>query len=147
MSSPRKAEAFRVPVPPPAVTTTVAPTNDYEKLLNSIYCVTDGSVDITAFEDECRMLLGTNSYLVFTIDKLLTHLCKQLHTFVTDQVAHQSAALLKNEAKRGAQAQKSREAAILYRDNALAMLHEHGVDVRMRSGVELLIATANLPQH
>lgn len=38
----------------------------------------DGKLDSNSFEDQCRALLGTNSYVLFTLDKLVYKLVKHM---------------------------------------------------------------------
>ncbi|KAF9624644.1 hypothetical protein IFM89_012690 [Coptis chinensis] len=46
-------------------------------LLNAIYNLIDGTSDNTKFEDECRAIVGTQAYILFTLDKLIHKLVKQ----------------------------------------------------------------------
>jgi paired amphipathic helix protein Sin3a len=47
--------------------------------MNSLYSLLDGSSDNTKFEDDCRAIIGTQSYLLFTLDKLIYKLVKQVN--------------------------------------------------------------------
>lgn len=38
----------------------------------------DGSSDNTKFEDDCRAIIGTQSYVLFTLDKLIYKVVKQV---------------------------------------------------------------------
>jgi paired amphipathic helix protein Sin3a len=40
--------------------------------------VLDGHMDSSSFEDNCRALLGTNSYVLFTLDKLIQKFIKHM---------------------------------------------------------------------
>lgn len=40
--------------------------------------VLTGKIDSSTFEDSCRSLLGTNSYVLFTLDKLIHKLVKHM---------------------------------------------------------------------
>jgi paired amphipathic helix protein Sin3a len=40
--------------------------------------VLDGHMDSSTFEDSCRALLGTNSYVLFTLDKLIQKFIKHM---------------------------------------------------------------------
>jgi hypothetical protein len=40
--------------------------------------VLDGHMDSSSFEDSCRALLGTNSYVLFTLDKLIQKFIKHM---------------------------------------------------------------------
>lgn len=50
------------------------------KLLNS-------STEASKYEDECRTLLGANSYMLFTLDKLIFKVVKQLQSLLSDETA------------------------------------------------------------
>jgi len=41
----------------------------------------EGSLDQTKFEDDCRDMFGVSSYILFTIDKLIFQLAKQVRRF------------------------------------------------------------------
>ena len=46
--------------------------------MSALYNLLDGSSDNTKFEDDCRAIIGTQSYLLFTLDKLIYKLVKQV---------------------------------------------------------------------
>lgn len=48
------------------------------RFMTALYNLLDGSVDNAKFEDECRAIIGNQSYVLFTLDKLLYRLCKQV---------------------------------------------------------------------
>ena len=43
-----------------------------------LYSLLDGTVDNVKFEDDCRAIIGTQSYVLFTMDKLIFKLVKQV---------------------------------------------------------------------
>ena len=43
-----------------------------------LYDLLDGSADNVKFEDDCRSIIGTQSYVLFTLDKLIYKLVKQV---------------------------------------------------------------------
>lgn len=51
---------------------------NFQHFLTAICSVLDGSMDPARYEDECRELMGSASYLLFTLDKLITAAAKQL---------------------------------------------------------------------
>ncbi|GFZ00105.1 SIN3-like 4 [Actinidia rufa] len=53
------------------------PTDLYARFLTALYNLLDGSSDNTKFEDDCRAIIGTQSYVLFTLDKLIYKLVKQ----------------------------------------------------------------------
>ncbi|KAL2559634.1 Paired amphipathic helix protein Sin3-like 4 [Forsythia ovata] len=61
-------------------------TDSYTRLMNALYSLLNGSFDNVKFEDECRAIIGTQSYLLFTLDKLIYKLVKQLQTIATDEM-------------------------------------------------------------
>jgi paired amphipathic helix protein Sin3a len=46
--------------------------------MSALYSLLDGSADNAKFEDECRAIIGTQSYMLFTLDKLIFKLVKQV---------------------------------------------------------------------
>jgi paired amphipathic helix protein Sin3a len=55
-----------------------AAPNLYSRFIQVLYGLLDGSLDNSKFEDECRAIIGTQSYVLFTLDKLIFKLVKQL---------------------------------------------------------------------
>jgi hypothetical protein len=58
--------------------------NTYQHFLTALYGLINGSMDPSKYEDECRELMGTGAYLLFTMDRLITHAVKQLSSMVHD---------------------------------------------------------------
>ena len=48
------------------------------RFMTGLYNLLDGSSDNAKFEDECRAILGNQSYVLFTLDKLIYKLVKQI---------------------------------------------------------------------
>lgn len=44
----------------------------------ALYHLLDGSTDSAKFEDECRATCGIHSYVLFTLDKLIFKIVKQV---------------------------------------------------------------------
>lgn len=61
----------------------------HAQFMSLVYALIDGSIDIAQFEDQCRSLLSTNSYLLFTLDKLIRCVVKQLQALVIDEPSKQ----------------------------------------------------------
>ncbi|KAH8550911.1 hypothetical protein BGW37DRAFT_426755 [Umbelopsis sp. PMI_123] len=59
----------------------------YETLLDLIDKFFEGDVDQQSFEECSRYIFGTKAYLMFTIDKLVHMLAKQIHILVTDETS------------------------------------------------------------
>lgn len=57
---------------------------DYQAFLSKLYSLIDGSVDNSKYEDCCRSLMGSTSYFLFTMDKLVTMVLKQMQHMATD---------------------------------------------------------------
>lgn len=68
------------------VSNDINPTDSYARFMNALYNLLDGSADNAKFEDDCRATIGTQSYLLFTLDKLIYKLVKQLQTIATDEM-------------------------------------------------------------
>jgi hypothetical protein len=54
-------------------------------VLALVYGLNSGTLDSARFEDECRSLLGPDVYFLFTVDKLVAALHKQLVAVVADE--------------------------------------------------------------
>lgn len=48
------------------------------RFMSALFSLLDGSSDNTKFEDDCRSLIGNQSYVLFTLDKLIYKLVKQV---------------------------------------------------------------------
>lgn len=48
------------------------------RFMNALYKLLDGSADNAKFEDECRAIIGNQSYMLFTLDKLIYKLVKHV---------------------------------------------------------------------
>jgi len=48
------------------------------RFMSALYNLLDGSADNTKFEDDCRAIIGTQSYVLFTLDKLIYKVVKQV---------------------------------------------------------------------
>ncbi|KAI4321360.1 hypothetical protein MLD38_034752 [Melastoma candidum] len=58
----------------------------YARFLSSLYNLLDGTIDNAKFEDECRSIIGNQSYMLFTLDKLIYKLLKQLQIVAADDM-------------------------------------------------------------
>lgn len=50
--------------------------------MDALYNLLDGSAENAKFEDECRAILGNQSYVLFTLDKLIYKLIRQVYCFI-----------------------------------------------------------------
>lgn len=95
------------------------PSDMCASFMNAFCKLLDGSSDNTEFEDHCRTLMGAESYVLFTLDKLVKKLVNQLETIATNDLDHKLLQLYAYE--------KSRHGILvdkLYHDNARALLHD-----------------------
>nr|VDD33729.1 unnamed protein product [Brassica oleracea] len=84
---------------------------------SAVFSLLNGSVENYEFEDECRAIIGNQSYVLFTLDKLLYRLVKQLQAVVADDVDNKLLQLYESE--------KSRNT--VYYENARILLHDENI--------------------
>jgi paired amphipathic helix protein Sin3a len=70
---------------------------EFMKMADSLI---EGTMDPSTYEDDCRALLGTNSYQLFTLDKLVQKLVRQALTCLTEDQTHRLIDLWKYENSR-----------------------------------------------
>ncbi|KAL5722388.1 hypothetical protein ACHQM5_005913 [Ranunculus cassubicifolius] len=95
---------------------------DYARLMTAIYNLLDGTSDNTKFEDECRSIVGTQAYVLFTLDKLIHKLVKQLQTIAADEMDNKLLQLHAYENSR----KPSRFLDSVYHENA-RVLHDENI--------------------
>jgi paired amphipathic helix protein Sin3a len=88
--------------------------NDFLRLL---FKLLNGTVESSNFEDDCRTLLGANSYVLFTLDKLIYKIVKQIQSLLADENATKLLHLLDYEKSR-----KSPFVEAIYHANASVLL-------------------------
>jgi paired amphipathic helix protein Sin3a len=59
----------------------------HDEFLRLFFKLLNGQVESSAFEDDCRTLLGANSYVLFTLDKLVFKIVKQIQALAQDETA------------------------------------------------------------
>ncbi|CAI5740090.1 unnamed protein product [Peronospora farinosa] len=64
-------------------------TGDYQAFVSKLYSLIDGSVDNSKYEDSCRSLMGSTSYFLFTMDKLVAQVLKQMQHLANDDVCQE----------------------------------------------------------
>ncbi|KAG3114364.1 hypothetical protein PI125_g6515 [Phytophthora idaei] len=64
-------------------------TGDYQSFVSKLYSLIDGSVDNSKYEDSCRSLMGSTSYFLFTMDKLVTQVLKQMQHLANDDTCQE----------------------------------------------------------
>ncbi|KAE9597058.1 putative transcription regulator Others family [Lupinus albus] len=98
-------------------------TDQYDRFMNALYSLLDGSSDNTKFEDDCRAIIGTQSYLLFTLDKLIYKLAKQLQAVASDEMDSKLLQLYAYEKSR----KPGRFVDIVYHENARVLLHDENI--------------------
>ncbi|RXH69830.1 hypothetical protein DVH24_007086 [Malus domestica] len=100
-----------------------SPTDSYARFMNALYNLLDGSSDNTKFEDDCRAIIGTQSYLLFTLDKLIYKLVKQLQTVASEEMDNKLVQLYAFEKSR----KPGRFVDVVYHENARVLLHDENI--------------------
>ncbi|KAK6931145.1 Histone deacetylase interacting domain [Dillenia turbinata] len=100
-----------------------SPTDLYARFMSALYNLLDGSSDNTKFEDDCRSIIGTQSYVLFTLDKLIYKLVKQLQTVATDEMDNKLLQLYAYEKSR----KPGRFVDSVYHENARVLLHDENI--------------------
>ncbi|OMO57284.1 paired amphipathic helix protein Sin3-like 4-like protein [Corchorus capsularis] len=99
------------------------PTDLYARFLSALYNLLDGSSDNTKFEDDCRAIIGTQSYVLFTLDKLIYKLVKQLQAVASDEMDNKLLQLYVYEKSR----KSGRFVDVVYHENARVLLHDENI--------------------
>ncbi|KAJ6431183.1 hypothetical protein OIU84_018637 [Salix udensis] len=100
-----------------------SPTDLYARFMSALYNLLDGSSDNTKFEDDCRAIIGTQSYVLFTLDKLIYKLVKQLQTVAADEMDNKLLQLYAYEKSR----KPGRLVDIVYHENSRVLLHDENI--------------------
>merc|ERR1719183_1936557 len=72
----------------------------HEKFMKMAESLIEGNTDPSTYEDDCRSLLGTNSYRLFTLDKLVQKLVRHALTCLSEDQTHRLIDLWKYENSR-----------------------------------------------
>ncbi|KAL0853783.1 hypothetical protein Bca101_058935 [Brassica carinata] len=91
--------------------------------MDALYNLLDGSSDNTKFEDECRAIIGAQSYILFTLDKLVQKFVKHLYAVAADETDTRLLQLQTYEKYR----KPVRFFEIVYHENARALLHDQNI--------------------
>lgn len=100
-----------------------SPLDPYSSFMNSLYHLLDGTSDNAKFEDDCRAILGNQSYVLFTLDKLICKLVKQLQAVATDEMDYKLLQLHKYEKSR----KHGKFIDSVYHDNIRVILSEENI--------------------
>ncbi|XP_073018973.1 paired amphipathic helix protein Sin3-like 2 isoform X2 [Primulina eburnea] len=103
-------------------------TNDmnldpYASFMDALFSLLGGSSDNTKFEDDCRSLIGNQSYVLFTLDKLIYKLVKQLQTVLSEEVDCKLLFLYEYEKSRK---QEKCDDSVYY-ENVHVLLHKENI--------------------
>ncbi|KAL9664924.1 hypothetical protein QQ045_020333 [Rhodiola kirilowii] len=98
-------------------------TDQYARFMTALYSLLDGSSDNTKFEDDCRAIIGTQSYVLFTLDKLIYKLVKQLQAVAADEMDNKLVQLYAYENSR----KPERFEDSVYHENARVLLHDGNI--------------------
>ncbi|KAK4784384.1 hypothetical protein SAY86_018752 [Trapa natans] len=98
-------------------------SDSYDRFMTALYNLLDGSSDNTKFEDDCRSIVGTQSYVLFTLDKLIYKLVKQLQAVATDEMDSKLLQLYMYEKSR----KHGRFSDAVYYENAQILLHVENI--------------------
>lgn len=92
-----------------------------------LMAVMDQSVDAQKYEDGCRQLMGNRSYLLYTLDKVVNAVLKQLHVLAGDEQLDKLLELHKQEKARPAEEKKGNEGmSPAYKSAASAVISNAG---------------------
>ncbi|CAH2038379.1 unnamed protein product [Thlaspi arvense] len=97
--------------------------DSYSRFMDALYNLLDGSSDNTKFEDECRSIIGAQSYVLFTLDKLVQKFVKHLHAVAADETDTKLLQLYAYENYR----KPGRFSDVVYHENAHALLYEANI--------------------
>tara|TARA_B100001142_G_C14346217_1_gene660105 strand:- start:2091 stop:5489 length:3399 start_codon:yes stop_codon:yes gene_type:complete len=89
----------------------------HKDFLILLFKLLNGGADSSTFEDECRTLLGANSYVLFTLDKLIYKVVKQIQGLLADETAKKMLQLSEYEETRKVTFQD-----VIYHANASVLL-------------------------
>ncbi|XP_024185747.1 paired amphipathic helix protein Sin3-like 2 isoform X3 [Rosa chinensis] len=99
------------------------PPDLYGRFMGALYNLLDGSADNAKFEDECRAIIGNQSYILFTLDKLIYKFVKQLQTVATDEMDNKLLQLYEYEKSR----KKGKLIDSVYFENTRVLVHEENI--------------------
>ncbi|ERN01712.1 hypothetical protein AMTRI_Chr10g229680 [Amborella trichopoda] len=100
-----------------------SPPDLYAKFRSILYSLLDGSADNTKFEDDCRAIIGTQSYVLFTLDKLIFKIVKQLQAIASDEMDNKLLQLYAYENSRA----PGKFIDLVYHANARVLLYDENM--------------------
>ncbi|KAL5257487.1 hypothetical protein ACHWQZ_G012432 [Mnemiopsis leidyi] len=105
----------------------------YTHFLSLVKDLLDCNVEPAVYEDKLREMFGVNSYVAFTLDKLISNIVRQSHTLSTDTTCNQiKSSYLKQRALGGAGGSLSTQHSRLNSENSYlkdseVLLSEHNL--------------------
>ncbi|XP_010528284.1 PREDICTED: paired amphipathic helix protein Sin3-like 2 isoform X2 [Tarenaya hassleriana] len=100
-----------------------SPLDRYTRFMSALCSLLDGSADNARFEDECRAIIGNHSYVLFTLDKLIFKLVKQLQMTATEETDKK---LLQQYEYENSHNPRTRTDSVYY-ENARVLLQEENM--------------------
>ncbi|KAJ4912071.1 Paired amphipathic helix protein Sin3-like 2 [Raphanus sativus] len=97
--------------------------NSYARFMSALFSLLNGSAESSKFEDECRAIIGNQSYVLFTLEKLIYKLVKQLQAVVADDTDNRLHQLYEYEKSR----KPGRVVDSVYYENARILLHDENI--------------------
>ncbi|XP_055805599.1 paired amphipathic helix protein Sin3-like 2 isoform X2 [Solanum dulcamara] len=98
-------------------------SDPYARFIHALYSLLDGSAENAKFEDDCRSIIGNQSYVLFTLDKLIYKLVKQLQTVSSDELDGKLLQLYEYERSR----KPEKYVDSVYYEDVHALLHEENI--------------------
>ncbi|KAL0709525.1 hypothetical protein Bca4012_016503 [Brassica carinata] len=95
----------------------------YARFMSALFSLLNGSAESSKFEDECRAIIGNQSYVLFTLEKLIYKLVKQLQAVVADDMDNKLLQLYEYEKSR----KPGRVIDSVYYENTRILLHEENI--------------------
>ncbi|KAL8532585.1 hypothetical protein ACS0TY_008973 [Phlomoides rotata] len=96
------------------------PSDSYSRFKDALHSLLDGSSDNAKFEDDCRTIIGAQSYILFSLDKLIHKLIKQLQTIASEETENKLVLLYAYERSRN----PAKFSDVIYHENARFLLPE-----------------------
>ncbi|KAL8193508.1 hypothetical protein R6Q57_026643 [Mikania cordata] len=100
-----------------------SPPDLYSRFMRALYNLLDGSADNAKFEDDCRAILGNQSYVLFTLDKLIYKLVKQLQNVAGDEMDNKLLQLYEYERSR----KPEKFVDSVYYENVHNIIHDENI--------------------
>ncbi|GAB2280380.1 hypothetical protein Dimus_015015, partial [Dionaea muscipula] len=104
-------------------TSDMMPTDLYTRFRNAVLNLLGGNADNLKFEDDCRAIIGAQSYILFTVDKLIYKLVKQLQLIAADEIGNKLLQLYLYENSR----KLVRFHGAVYHENARVLLQDENI--------------------